>query len=385
MKVVRRYRAVAWVLMHGLAGGAVACSASTTEEPDSGSRGGAAGNAGAPGTAGTAGRSGAGGSGAGGSSGTGGSPTGTGGAAGSNPTGTGGAAGNPTGTGGTAGATGGKGGTAGSVIDGGSGAADGGTADAGTREGGALDSGVVTDGGRDGGSVVDAGGDRASDGGGTADSGTRFSFFVTSLVAMRALSGSQNGFGGDLRFGQATGLAGADEICRQTAERSLPGNGKNWRAFLSTVSGAVNAIDRIGDGPWYDRNGLLVAMTKADLAMTRPTGADPFIINDLPNENGVPNHNPDGTGMVDHHDILTGSTPTGTLHASGVTGTCQDWTSVGAGAPVAGHSWPASSGMSWISSHTVPSCAAGVLGGTSGQHVGSLGGYGGIYCFALTP
>jgi hypothetical protein len=389
--------------MQGLAGGAIACSAST-EEPGSDNRGGAAGNAGAPGAAGTAGRSGSGAGGTGGTgdnptgtggaagsnpTGTGGAagsnPTGTGGAAGSNPTGTGGAAGNPTGTGGAAGATGGKGGTGGTVIDGGVGGADGGIADSGTREGGALDSGVVLDGSRDSGSAVDAGPDRASDSGGTADSGTRFSFFVTSLVAMRALSGSQNGFGGDLRFGQATGLAGADEICRQTAERSMAGNGKTWRAFLSTVSGSVNAIDRIGDGPWYDRNGRLVAMTKANLAMTRPTGADPSIINDLPNESGVPNHNPDGTGLVDHHDILTGSTATGTLHASGVTATCQDWTSVGTGSPAIGHSWPASSGMSWSSSHNVPSCAAGVLGGTSGQHVGSLGGYGGIYCFALTP
>ena len=359
MKMGPRCRAVAWFLMQGLAVGAIACSAA--EEPASGSRGGAAGNAGTPGTAGR--------SGAGGGSG----------AAGGNPTGTGGTGGNPTGTGGAAGATGGGSGAGGTVIDGGSGAADGGA-----REGGALDSGVL-DSGRDSGSAADARGDRATDGGGTADSGTRFSFFVTSLVAMRALSGSQNGFGGDLRFGQATGLAGGDEICRQTAERSMPGNGKTWRAFLSTVSGPVNAIDRIGDGPWYDRNGRLVAMTKAGLAMTRPTGADPVIINDLPNESGVPNHNPDGTGVVDHHDTLTGSTPTGTVHASGVTGTCQDWTSVGAGAPVIGHSWPASSGMSWSSSHTVPSCAPGVLGSTSGQHVGTLGGYGGIYCFALTP
>jgi hypothetical protein len=377
MKTGRRCRAVAWFLMQGLAAGAIACSAAL-EEPASGSRGGTAGNAGAPGTGG---RSGADGGNPTGTGGAGGNPTGTGGAGGGNPTGTGGAAGgNPTGTGGAAGATGGTSGAGGTIIDGGSGAADGGA-----REGGALDSGVVLDGGRDSGSAVDAGADRSSDSGATADSGTRFSFFVTSLVAMRALSGSQNGFGGNLRFGQATGLAGADEICRQTAERSMPGNGKTWRAFLSTVSGPVNAIDRIGDGPWYDRNGRLVGMTKAGLAMTRPTGADPVIINDLPNETGVPNHNPDGTGLVDHHDILTGSTPTGTLHASGVTGTCQDWTSVGAGVPVIGHSWPASSGMSWSSSHTVPSCAPGVLGSTSGQHVGTLGGYGGIYCFALTP
>ena len=35
-----------------------------------------------------------------------------------------------------------------------------------------------------------------------------FSFFLTSLAAMQRLSGSANGFGGDLRYGEADGLAG---------------------------------------------------------------------------------------------------------------------------------------------------------------------------------
>jgi hypothetical protein len=53
--------------------------------------------------------------------------------------------------------------------------------------------------------------------------GERFSFFVTSLEAMRRLSKSQNGFGGDLRYGEATGIAGADKICTEIAEFSLKG------------------------------------------------------------------------------------------------------------------------------------------------------------------
>src|SRR5262245_40454637 len=71
------------------------------------------------------------------------------------------------------------------------------------------------------------------DGGADASAdATRFSFFVTSLAAMQRLSGSQAGFGGDLRFGKADGLSGADEICRQIAEGSMPGAGaKGWRAF----------------------------------------------------------------------------------------------------------------------------------------------------------
>src|SRR4051794_20945724 len=111
---------------------------------------------------------------------------------------------------------------------------------------------------------------------------------------MQRLSGDQSGFGGDLRFGQADGLAGADEICRQIAEGSLPGSGKKtWHAFLSVTKDAsgspVNAIDRVGPGPWYDRLGRLIAMNPTDLAQTRPSGADPAILNDLPNEDGVPN------------------------------------------------------------------------------------------------
>ncbi|MBN1757324.1 MAG: carboxypeptidase regulatory-like domain-containing protein, partial [Chitinispirillaceae bacterium] len=44
----------------------------------------------------------------------------------------------------------------------------------------------------------------------------KFSFFVTSLAALQDLSGSENGFGGDLRFGHTgpgAGLKGADSIC----------------------------------------------------------------------------------------------------------------------------------------------------------------------------
>jgi len=57
---------------------------------------------------------------------------------------------------------------------------------------------------------------------------------------------------------------------------------------------------------------------------------------------------------------------------------------------MAGHSWPAGSGMSWIQAHAVGGCAAGVnlvqTGGPGGMTtVGAGGGYGGFYCFALTP
>jgi hypothetical protein len=235
----------------------------------------------------------------------------------------------------------------------------------------------------------------SSTGGAAGGSIGNFSFFVTSLKAIKRVSGNDLGFGGDLRHGEATGLAGADKICREIAETSMAGAGsKTWRAFLS-VSGppVVNAIDRVGNGPWYDRKGRLLAMTKAALAMQRPQGADAAIINDFPNEDGIPNHNPDGTGNVDNHDTLTGSNKSGNLDP-GAGATCTDWTSSAGVAnqrPMCGHSWPAGSGMNWMSALYEGGCAPGVnlveMGGPmQGVYtVGTGGGYGAFYCFALTP
>jgi hypothetical protein len=227
---------------------------------------------------------------------------------------------------------------------------------------------------------------------------------VTSLQSLRDLSGSQDGFGGDLRFGEATGLAGADKICATIAERSMPGAGaKQWRAFLSTVAGPVHAINRIGSGPWYDRMGRLVASNLTQLRMDRPGDADPAIKNDLPNEFGVPNHNPDGTGNVDNHDILTGSGMNGMLFMSNMAYTCNDWTFKDAVAnmgPQVGHSWcmvtsclpaGAGSGTNWMETLREGGCAPGInlMSGGGPQRgvftVGTGGGYGAFYCFALTP
>jgi len=283
--------------------------------------------------------------------------------------------------------------------------ATGGASSGGASTGGGVATGgkVATGGAPSGGATAVAGAGMGGSGvagsasGGSGGSGPvateKFSFFVTSLGGMRRLSGKDIGFGGDLRFGEETGLAGADKICRTLAEDSMPGAGdKEWRAFLSTTT--VNAIDRVGDGPWYDRLGRLVAATKADLLNERPAGADSAIIDDLPNEEGVPNHTDGSPGCSgntcpDNHDTLTGSKSDGTWDGES---TCDDWTSTEAeGRPRVGHSWPAGSGMHWIQAHAVTGCAAGVgivqTGGGKGfgNSVGALGGYGGIYCFALSP
>jgi hypothetical protein len=207
---------------------------------------------------------------------------------------------------------------------------------------------------------------------------------------MRQLSGSEDGFGGDLRYGEADGLAGADKICTEIAEISMPGSGaKQWRAFLSVENGSaggpVNAVDRIGAGPWYDRLGRVVAMDVQSLLQERPD-ADNAIADDLPNEDGQPNHTAGGEEM-DNHDVLTGSDENGELNGS----TCSDWTSTSGDGPEAGHSWPANSGQHWITAHGVAGCAPSVVmgqgsfGGDGDGGVGDGGGYGGIYCFALTP
>jgi hypothetical protein len=184
-------------------------------------------------------------------------------------------------------------------------------------------------------------------------------------------------------------------ICAAIAERTMPGSSvKGWRAFLSAHAGedggVVHARDRIGPGPWYDRNGRLVATSRANLLNTRPMGCDALICNDLPNEDGVPNHAPDGQ-QVDNHDTLTGSNAQGMLQTSRPNTTCQSWTTAAtdAGQPQLGHSWPAQSGQSWTTVHFAGGCGAGVnlaqTGGPNAPTVGAGGGYGGIYCFALTP
>src|SRR5688500_4879955 len=84
--------------------------------------------------------------------------------------------------------------------------------------------------------------------------GTPMTFFVTSEPI------------GD--GGNRGGLAGADAHCQQLAAAVGVGN-RTWRAYLSTQarSGqpAVNARDRIGAGPWYNFDGVMIARDVAHL------------------------------------------------------------------------------------------------------------------------
>src|SRR5213593_1539012 len=76
------------------------------------------------------------------------------------------------------------------------------------------------------------------------------SFFVTSV-----------GKGDGANYG---GLAGADAHCQSLARAA--GSTKTYHAYLSTQGpGAVNARDRIGNGPWYNARGGRVAQNVAEL------------------------------------------------------------------------------------------------------------------------
>ncbi len=311
-----------------------------------------------------------------------------------------GAAGSASGGTAVAGSAGALSSAAGANAAGASAAGMGGTA---TGSAGASGSGNAGAGGSSAGNAGSIGGGSGAGGASLA----KFSFFVTSWAALQKLS-TPNGFGGDLRFGETgagAGLRGADKICATIAEISMPGAGsKGWRAFLSAADDGtgkpVNAIDRIGTGPWYDRLERKFGDTVADINATRPANANAAIKNDFPNEDGVPNHQPDVTvAAVDNHDMLTGSTTAGKLYDK--TSTCLDWTSAQGnltteGKPRVGHSWPRSGGgqgdsNSWMSALTESGCAPGAnlkeQGGPlqGAVTVGSGGGYGGFFCFALTP
>ena len=84
--------------------------------------------------------------------------------------------------------------------------------------------------------------------------GTPMTFFVTSEYI---------GNGGNLG-----GLAGADAHCQNLAEAVGAGD-RTWHAYLSTQDRpgqrAINARDRIGTGPWYNYDGVMIARDVAHL------------------------------------------------------------------------------------------------------------------------
>ncbi|MDF1587077.1 hypothetical protein [Marinimicrococcus flavescens] len=198
---------------------------------------------------------------------------------------------------------------------------------------------------------------------GTAQAQEQTSFFVTS-------TGSGNG--ADLG-----GLEGADAHCQKLAEAAGAG-GRTWRAYLGTQAAdgepAVNARERIGQGPWRNARGTVIAESVEDLhgrnEIAKETALD---------EQGRPvNGRGDQPNM---HDILTGSQPDGTAFPPGEDRTCGNWTMSGPqGAAMVGHHdrmglRDDEPSRSWNSSHVT-------RGGCSQQALQSTGGAGLFYCFA---
>jgi hypothetical protein len=227
-------------------------------------------------------------------------------------------------------------------------------------------SGGAGDAGADPGALADAGSDDAD----ALDDGT-MTFFVTSAGM---------GDGGNLG-----GLAGADAFCAELAvAQSADFAQRTWRAYLSTST--VNAMDRIGTGPWRNADGVIVANSLAQLhdpanvAAGGPLDAT-WAINDLAiplDETGAPI--PSGGAGGNVHDILTGTLLDGTVAANE---TCLDWTS-GADDPNIdariGHSnrtGLAGQRQLWHDVHTVGCSQSGANNVTQG------GGRGSFYCFAV--
>jgi hypothetical protein len=182
---------------------------------------------------------------------------------------------------------------------------------------------------------------------------TSMSFFITS-----------QGSGDGANLG---GLAGADAHCQKLAEAARI-SGKTWRAYLSTST--ENAKDRIGNGPWYNAKGEAVAMNLDELHSEA---------NKISKQTGLTETGEMVKGRGDEpnmHDILTGSTPEGTVAAGQ---TCSDWTSNSDGSAMVGHHdrmglKDDAASKSWNSSHPSRGCGAGDLPKTGGNGL--------FYCFA---
>lgn len=196
-----------------------------------------------------------------------------------------------------------------------------------------------------------------------ADAPPPMSFFVTSVGL---------GKGADLG-----GIAGADKHCQALA--TAAGSKFTWHAYLSTQgAGAVNARDRIGQGPWYSAKGGKIASNLAELhgdtldlarlgnSVTRVTALT---------EKGDKVNNVDNTPNT--HDMLTGSKPDGTAFTDAADHTCKNWTSSATdGVAQLGHHDRAGGGnISWNSVHPSRGC--------SQENLVATGGAGLFYCFAV--
>jgi len=170
------------------------------------------------------------------------------------------------------------------------------------------------------------------------------------------------------------GLAGADAHCQSLAASAGRG-GATWHAYLSQSGGGgrlqVNARDRIGEGPWFNAAGTVIAWNVDDLHEDRNNIRKPTAID----ENG---EQVNGVGdQPNQHDVLTGSDSTGRLvPGNAAVTTCGNWTSNGEGRAMVGHhDRLGGPNASWNSVHSSRGCSQQDLVGTGGNGL--------FYCFAI--
>ena len=211
--------------------------------------------------------------------------------------------------------------------------------------------------------------------------------------------------------GNLGGLAGADAHCVKLAT-AVGAGGKTWRAYLSTQARpgqpAVNARDRIGTGPWYNFDGVMIASSLAHLHgdtielalagnnITKRTGLTEKgqIVPGL-NDYQVPRDTDweysKTTLYTNRHEMLTGSQLDGRAYPPDQDYTCDNWTSnkdpqpgtpggmgAGAGRPNVQIGFPDRNGGgngSWNSSHGTTGCSQTALNRTHGVGM--------FYCFAI--
>ncbi len=169
------------------------------------------------------------------------------------------------------------------------------------------------------------------------------------------------------------GLEGADAHCAMLAGEAGAASGLTWHAYLSTTGdGGVNAKDRIGDGPWHNANGVMVASNVADLHSDS---------NMLSKENSVSAKGEVISGRgddVNRHDIITGTASDGMAFMGDGDTTCGNWmSSSGDGSARVGHhdrTGGGDDGTSWSSAHASRGCGQADLQGTGGDGL--------FYCFA---
>lgn len=130
------------------------------------------------------------------------------------------------------------------------------------------------------------------------------------------------------------GLEGADAHCQKLAAAAGAGD-REWRAYLSTEAADKRgefARQRIGNGPWYNAQGVLIAANLTDLHLYNKT---------ITLETALDERCKRIKGRYDEpneHDILTGTQDDGTAYfPDDKDHTRNNWTSSGEGSAQVGH------------------------------------------------